>query len=217
MAIPGVGTSVPYTNNLHQSWLTTDKAQPLVAAPRCCRNAQLIKTVKDEVMSLILETSRMRLRPFRHDDLDELAAMFADEETMRYYPRPKTRNESQDWIAWNLRVYSEYGFGLWVMESTSTSEFLGDCGLTPQTVEGVTEIEVGWHTKRDFWNQGFATEAALACRDIAFKSFGLRRLISIIDPENLPSRRVAEKIGMLEERIAIHEDYPCAIYAIERS
>lgn len=169
------------------------------------------------MMTTILEAVRVRLREYRQADLDELAAMFADEETMRFYPRPKTRNEALAWIEWNQGLYAERGFGLWVMESIETSEFLGDCGLTPQTVEGVTDIEVGWHTKRASWNQGLTSEAALACRDLAFTRFGLRRLISIIDPENIASRRVAEKIGMREERIALHEDYPCVIYAIEVS
>jgi RimJ/RimL family protein N-acetyltransferase len=58
-------------------------------------------------------------------------------------PRPKTKDESLAWIEWNRRLYAERGFGLWAMESIETSEFLGDCGLTPQTVEGVTDIEVG--------------------------------------------------------------------------
>lgn len=168
-------------------------------------------------MSTILVTTRLRLREYTERDLDELTTMFGDEETMRFYPRPKTRGEAHDWIEWNLRLYTERGFGLWVMEAIASSEFVGDCGLTPQTVEGVADIEVGWHTKRAFWSQGFATEAALACRDLAFAQFGLNRLISIIDPENLASRRVAEKIGMRQEKIALHEDYPCVIYAIERS
>lgn len=166
-------------------------------------------------MTTVVETQRMRLRQYRHDDLDDLAAMFADEETMRYYPRPKTRDEALAWIEWNLGLYAEKGFGLWVMESKASSEFLGDCGLTPQTVEGVADIEVGWHTKKAFWKQGFATEAAPACRDLGFNNFGLRRMISIIDPENIPSRRVAEKIGMRPERTAIHGGIPQVIYAID--
>ncbi len=102
------------------------------------------------------------------------------------------------------------------MESRETSEFLGDCGLTPQTVEGVTDIEIGWHTKREYWNQGLPTEAAAACRHLGFTRFELPRLISIIDPENLASRRVADKIGMRTDRMAAHEDYLCVIYVLER-
>lgn len=168
-------------------------------------------------MTVILETARIRLREYRHDDLDDLAAMFADEEHMRFYPRPKTRDEALAWIDWNLGLYEKHGFGLWVMESRATAEFLGNCGLTPQTVEGVTDVEVGWHTKRSHWNQGLATEAARACLDRAFSEIGLKRVISIIRPENIASARVAENIGMHPEKTASHGGFPHVIYAIERA
>lgn len=151
-------------------------------------------------MAVILETKRLRLREYTHGDLDDLAGMFADEELMRFYIRPKSRAESLAWIDWNLGMYKEHGFGLRVMESLDTSEFVGDCGLTPQTVDGVTDIEVGWHTKREYWNQGLATEAASACGDRAFNDLGLKRLISIIHPDNIVSRRVAEKLGIWRSR-----------------
>ena len=157
----------------------------------------------------------MRLRAYTHDDLDDVAEMFADEELMRFYSRPKSRAESLAWIEWNLRLYEKHGFGLWVMESLDGSEFLGDCGLTPQTVDGVIDIEVGWHTVRTQWNQGFASEAASACRDHAFGELALRRLISIIEPTNIASRRVAEKIGMKIEKTASHGSGPKVIYAME--
>jgi RimJ/RimL family protein N-acetyltransferase len=168
-------------------------------------------------MTTILETTRMRLREYTYRDLDHLAEMFADEEHMRFYSRPKTAEESHAWIEWNLGLYREQGFGLWVMESLETSEFLGDCGLTPQTVDGVTDIEVGWHTKRQRWNQGFATEAALASRDFGFQELGLMRLINIIRPDNIASCRVAEKIGMKPEKTTLHGSTDKVIYSIERS
>lgn len=76
-------------------------------------------------MTSILETRRLRLREFRPDDLDELAAMVADEEQMRFYPGPRTRDEACAWIGRNLSLYEERGFGFWLMESRRTSEFLG--------------------------------------------------------------------------------------------
>jgi len=84
-----------------------------------------------------LETPRLRLREYTYEDLDDLAAMFADAELMRYYSHPKSPEESLAWIEWNLGLYEQHGFGLWVMESLGTSEFVGDCGLTPQTVDGI--------------------------------------------------------------------------------
>ena len=71
---------------------------------------------------------------------------------------------------------------------------MGYCGIRPH--DELPEIEIGWHTKKTYWNQRLTTEAALACRSLAFDRYALDRLIGIIDPQNLPSIRVAEKIGM---------------------
>jgi RimJ/RimL family protein N-acetyltransferase len=81
-----------------------------------------------------------------------------------------------------------------------TGEFVGDCGLTPQDVDGVTEIEVGYHVRAALQGRGYATEAAAACRDYARDVLKLDRLIAIIDPGNRPSQRVAEKLGLVFER-----------------
>ena len=80
-------------------------------------------------------------------------------------------------------------------------------------VEGQEEVEIGWHVHRAQWNRGFATEAATACRDHCFDALGLERVISLIRPENVPSRRVAEKIGMSIEREVGWHGYRHFVYA----
>jgi RimJ/RimL family protein N-acetyltransferase len=142
------------------------------------------------------------MREMTGADLDDLAALLGDPEVMRFYPRPRTRAEAQDWIDWNLRLYRDYGFGLWVMVLRDTGEFAGDCGLTLQQVDGAEEIEVGYHVRASLQGNGYATEAAAAARDFARDSLGLRRLIAIIDPANRPSQRVAAKIGLAPEKLA---------------
>ena len=82
----------------------------------------------------------------------------------------------------------------------SSGEFVGDCGLTPQQVDGVTEIEVGYHVRAALQGRGLASEAASACRDHARDVLGIERLIAIIDPRNRPSQRVAKKLGLVVER-----------------
>jgi RimJ/RimL family protein N-acetyltransferase len=167
-------------------------------------------------MTPILETPRFRLREFDQNDLDDLAAMVADEDQMRFYPRPKTREEALAWITRNLSLYEEYGFGFWFIECLPTSGF-GYCGIRPLALDGTSEIEMGWHTKKTSWNQGIATEAASAARDLAFRRFALSRLVAIIHPDHIASRRVAEKIGMHEERTTtLDDDYPAVIYTTER-
>jgi RimJ/RimL family protein N-acetyltransferase len=168
-------------------------------------------------MTPILETQRLKLREFSRDDLDDLAAMLADEDQMRFYPRPKTRDEASGWISRNLALYDEYGFGFWLIASLATPGFLGYCGIRPLALDGASEIEIGWHTRKTCWNRGIATEAAIAARDLAFRRFRLSRLVAIIHPEHLASRRVAEKIGMQYERTTIVEDdYPAVIYTVAR-
>jgi RimJ/RimL family protein N-acetyltransferase len=146
-------------------------------------------------MTAILETRRLRLREFRPDDLDELASMMADEEQMRFYPRPRTRDEPAAWVGRNLSLYEKHGFGFWLIESRPTAEFLGYCGIRPLVLKTGPVTEIGWHTKKTSWNRGIATEAAAGVRDLAFARFAQTRLVALIHPDHLASRRVAEKIG----------------------
>jgi RimJ/RimL family protein N-acetyltransferase len=145
-------------------------------------------------------TPRLAFREMTHDDLDDMAGLLGDPEVMRYYPRPKSRDEALAWIAWNQRLYREYGVGLWLVTLRDSGEFVGDCGLTPQQVDGAAEIEVGYHVRAALQGRGLATEAAAACRDHARDVLGVDRLIAIIDPRNRPSQRVAEKLGLVVER-----------------
>ena len=91
---------------------------------------------------------------------------------------------------------------------------LDDCGLTPQVVDGVTELEVGYHVRPVLQGRGYATEAAAASRDFARDVLGATRLIAIIHPDNRPSQRVAEKIGLrAEKRATVHGGRDAIIYA----
>jgi RimJ/RimL family protein N-acetyltransferase len=146
-------------------------------------------------------SERIVFRRMTDADLDDMAALLGDAEAMKFYPRPKTRDEARDWITWNHRNYAEYGYGLWVIE-TPAGEFIGDCGLTWQPVGERRELEVGYHVRRALQGQGYATDAAEACREFARATRAASHLVAIINPENLASRRVAEKIGLrLEEEL----------------
>jgi len=144
----------------------------------------------------ILQTPRLQLREFTSEDAEALAQVLSDPETMRSYPAAFDRAGVEQWIARNRQRYQDDGVGLWAMELMSTKELIGDCGIIVQQVEGELLYEIGYHLRRDFWRQGLATEAAIACRDWAFANLKTARLISLIRPENLPSLRVAERNGM---------------------
>ncbi len=164
----------------------------------------------------VLETQRLVLREFQFEDLDALAAILCDRETMRYYPVSFDRAAVADWIQRNRTRYANDGYGLWAMILKSTRELIGDCGLVLQSVDAVDEIEIGYHVRRDLWNQGYASEAARACRDYGFANLKVDRLISLIRPENLASRRVAEKNGMTIWKEVTKVDLLHYVYAITR-
>ena len=164
----------------------------------------------------VLETHRLVLREFQHEDLDALAAILCDRETMRYYPVSLDTPAVADWIQRNRTRCANDGHGLWAMILKSTRELIGDCGLVRQSVDAVDEIEIGYHVRRDLWNQGYASEAARACRDHGFANLKVTRLISLIRPENLASRRVAEKNGMTIWKEVTKVDLLHYVYAIKR-
>jgi ribosomal-protein-alanine N-acetyltransferase len=167
--------------------------------------------------NFILETPRLRLREFVPADVDALALILSDAETMRYYPDLFDRAGVEGWIARNRRRYVANGHGLWAMILKSTGELIGDCGVTVQTIDGLDELEVGYHLRRDHWGQGYATEAARACQDWAFANRNVGYVVSLIRPENMRSRRVAERNGLTLWKQIMWRDLPHCVHRIERS
>ncbi len=165
---------------------------------------------------IVIETGRLHLRPMTSDDVPDLLEVFGDAEAMRFYPAPFDEARMRAWVDWNRRSYETQGHGLWALVQRSTGEVIGDCGLVSQEVDGSPEIEVGYHVRRDLWGKGLATEAALACLEHGFTRFGFRRFVSLIHPQNAPSRRVAAKIGMTLRRETEWKGKATCIYGIER-
>jgi RimJ/RimL family protein N-acetyltransferase len=156
-------------------------------------------------------TERLRFREMTEADLDLMAGLLGDPDVMRFYPRPKTRNEALGWIRWNQANYAEHGYGLWLVE-THDGRFVGDCGLTWQPVGDDRLLEVGYRTVVAQQNRGYATEAARACVELALGPIGATPVVAIINPANGPSRRVAEKVGLRRERHAAAHGRPVVIY-----
>jgi ribosomal-protein-alanine N-acetyltransferase len=168
------------------------------------------------VEDLTLETPRLLLRKFTAQDVEALEAFLGDPLVMEFYPAALDRRGVEAWIERNIGRYQRDGHGLWAMVLRDSNQVIGDCGCIMQEVEGRNEVEVGYHVRRDLWGRGYATEAARACMEYAFTSLGARRVISMIRPPNLPSRRVAEKNGMVCEKIILWRDYDHCIYAKTR-
>jgi RimJ/RimL family protein N-acetyltransferase len=163
-----------------------------------------------------LQTQRLSLREFVPEDAEALVAILCDAETMRYYTLAFDHAAVVDWITRNRARYANDGYGLWAMILNSTGELIGDCGLVRQIVDGTDEMEIGYHVRRDQWGQGYASEAARACRDYGFANLKVDKLISLIRPENIASRRVAEKSGMTIWKEVTRVSLLHYVYAIRR-
>lgn len=164
-----------------------------------------------------LETPRLRLRNFVSEDLDRLAQLTSDTDFMRFsggqlFSREKAAAFLERLIA-PTRLCRPSQFALILCE---TGTLLGYCGFFRQTVDGVEEWEIAYRLDPKFWNRGLATEAAQAVRDHAFRNLQLARVISLVHPDNLPSRRVAEKIGMQLEKETVFRGFPALVFALNR-
>lgn len=146
-------------------------------------------------MSEIIATQRLRLREMVADDLPVLQQIFGDEACMRHYPAVKTLEETTAWFQ-NLAFdsYARHGFGLWAVVDKTSGALIGDCGITLQRTSAGIEPEIGYHFLHSVWGQGFATEAASACRDFAFHALGFSRVVSIVAADNIGSHKVAARV-----------------------
>ena len=147
--------------------------------------------------NLLLETERLILRPMLETDVDALYLIFSDPKVMASFGGSLfTRQQMESWLQRNLDHQNEHGYGLFSVILKETGELIGDCGLEQMEIDGDKAAELGYDFRSDYWNQGFATEAACEVRDYALGILRLPLLISLIRVGNLASKRVAEKVGM---------------------
>ncbi len=144
----------------------------------------------------MIETERLLLREYTMDDFDAPYEIMSDPETMQHYPAPFDEARTRRWIEWNLENYQQYGFGLWAVVLKETGEFIGDCGITIQNIDGEMLPEIGYHIRRDCQRKGYAREAAKAVRDWAFRNTDHPTLYSYCKYTNVPSIKTARSIGM---------------------
>ena len=164
---------------------------------------------------MILETPRLILRPFCDEDIDRFAELMADRDFMRFslgpYTREKTETLLQKFLSWD-RAGLPSPFAIILRQNPGV---LGYCGFLhhPEMPE---DVEIGYRLDPAYWNRGLTTEAARAVRDHAFVDLKLPRVISLVHPDNVPSRRVAEKIGMTVEKQITFRGFPTKVFSLSR-
>ncbi|NQZ08582.1 MAG: GNAT family N-acetyltransferase [Algicola sp.] len=142
------------------------------------------------------ETERLILRQFEDRDLQEYAAMLSDSEVVQFLGNGKALTREEAWrsMAMNLGHWQLRGFGLWAVLEKASGRLVGRVGLFYP--DGWPDIEIGWMLNRAFWGKGYAIECAQHAVDCAFNELGLKRVVSVIHPQNLASIKLAEKLGM---------------------
>ncbi len=147
-----------------------------------------VRIVQTPEIMIIVQTPRLILRKFRHDDLDELCRLYEDSDIRRFFPegvlsRAQT-NAELDWFL-NGGWPAHPELGLWAAIHRQSNRFIGRCGLIPWTIDNQVEIEIAYLLAKEFWRQGLASEIGAAIVQYAFTDLGLKRLIALIDRDHI--------------------------------
>ena len=167
---------------------------------------------------MLIETERLILRSFSHDDQDVMARLFANADFMRFSSGVFTkRQQTIDFIEKVISWEAAGSPSMFALSLKPDKTVRGYCGFFHHPQQGIEDIEIGYRLHPDYWNRGLVTEGARAVRDHAFRDLKLPRVISLIHPDNIPSRRVAEKNGMKPEKKIVFKGFPTLVFAIERN
>ena len=145
----------------------------------------------------MLTSARLRLRPWRDEDLPAYAALNADPQVTEFL-LPLNRSESDASARRIQQGIDRLGYGLWAVEVFGVADFIGFTGLNvPRFDAHFTPcVEIGWRLARNFWGFGYATEAARLALDYGFNQAGLKEIVAFTVAANQRSRRVMDRLGM---------------------
>jgi [ribosomal protein S5]-alanine N-acetyltransferase len=162
-----------------------------------------------------LETDRLWLCAWSPADLDDSRPIFTDPDVMRYISGgvPRSDDQVREFFSRQQNHLRSRGFCLWKLLLKPDARLIGFCGLQPLQLDGADEVEIGWRLVKDQWGHGLATEAARVALHHAVEYAHLVRVIAIAMPENRPSLRVMEKLGMAFERATSKEGFDVVVYS----
>ena len=171
-------------------------------------------------MSYILETERLALRELTLDDFSATSEIVCDEQTMQAWNGAWSEDENLESLQRQMRGYREDGFGRWAVELKETGKVIGICGLQWCDTDRDKVLEIGYLFNRAYWHNGYAAEAAIACRQYAFEKLGYDEVYSLVRDTNIASMNVAIRNGMIVRgRYIKHykgEDMPHYIFSVRK-
>lgn len=148
----------------------------------------------------LLQTPRLTLREFTEEDAPLIVAVLNDPDFLRNVGDRGVRNEEDARryiVDGPMAMYRQYNFGLYKMELKDGTP-IGTCGLIRR--DGLDDVDIGFTLLPDYRNQGYALEAAQAVMQYGREEIGLKRIVAIALPDNTPSVRLLEKLGMHPEK-----------------
>lgn len=154
-----------------------------------------------------IDTERLQLRRWKHEDHAPFAAMCSDPDVMQYIGDGSTRTAEQASraIASFEAEWAERGFGLFAVESKQSGELIGFTGLSwPDFLpEILPSVEIGWRFSKASWGKGYASEAAIAALSFGVDELCLTDIVSIYQIGNGASARIMQKLGMVFDRMTV--------------
>lgn len=167
---------------------------------------------------VVAQSQRITLREFTWEDLPALTPILTDPLVMRFsVTGPLSEEQVRGFLERCVIKYREKGYWLWAVIFRPENKLIGYSGLLDQLIDGSPEIEVAYRLAPSYWGQGLGTEAAALARDYAFGHLGVNRVISLIEPENIASIRVAEKNGLRYEKDTTYYHLFVRVYSISRA
>jgi RimJ/RimL family protein N-acetyltransferase len=162
-------------------------------------------------------TNRLVLRPFREDDISSFAELMSDRDATKYIGGVKSRDAAADAVRYMRDAFISRGWGTLAVELSSGNSCIGYCGVRP--LVNTPDVELAFALRKTTWNNGYATEASLACLDLAFRHLPIHRVFATVYPENLACIRVLSKLGMTQQA-TIFGAWPnntALLFSLERS
>lgn len=169
----------------------------------------------------VISTERLILRKITQDDYHNLCNILQDNDVMYAYEGAFTDNEVQDWLNRQMQRYEKDGIGLYSVVLRDINTMIGQCGLTVQEIPNRKVVEIGYLFCKSYWHNGYATEAAKACKKYAFEVLGVEEVFSIIRDNNIASQNVAKRNGMtyVESFVKHYRgiDMPHYVFSVKRA
>ena len=153
-----------------------------------------------------LETDRLLLRALLPEDVEPEVSLWSDPEVMRFMGGPRNNERVRAILEGELAEPPTGPLGQWPVVDKATGEFVGDCGLIAKEIEGRDEVELVYVLTTSAWGKGYATEIGAALLRFAVEKLHQVRVVSLIDVDNVASKRVSGKLGMHREALVTRPD-----------